>query len=218
MFKFSKNRKWSVFRFFRFFSNLVPENIMFSLKVYCFLRIIFRNCCQLASGEIVHLVRPAGTEKCSTTRSFPLRLRSSKRRQTVSCDHFCLQFTAEVSAYKFKIRSLSGLVTTGYCQSWLQIHYRSDSGAFPGDGWDWEFLWDGELRSRLVYKWVSVVNCWPPLSNLRGKKLVDPESKNMFFGLPSVQKACGDHLETIFENIEKVIFSILGLFFLTFPL
>ena len=41
-----------------------------------------------ASGEIVHLVRPAGTEKCSTTRSFPLRLRSSKRRQTVSCDHF----------------------------------------------------------------------------------------------------------------------------------
>ena len=32
----------------------------------------------------------------------------------------------------------------------------------------------------------------------------------MFFGLPSVQKACGNHLETIFENIEKSDFSILG--------
>ena len=53
---------------------------------------------------------------------------------------------------------------------------------------------------------------WPP-SRLREKKLVDPDSKNMFFGLLSVQKACGNHLETIFEKIEKVFFSIFWHFF-----
>ena len=50
------------------------------------------------------------------------------------------------------------------------------------------------------------------------EKLVDPDSKNMFFGLPSIQKACGNHLETIFEKQLFLIFSILGALFLDISL
>ena len=53
----------------------------------------------------------------------------------------------------------------------------------------------------------------PPLSRLHGKKLDDPATKNMLFVLPSVHKACGNRLETIFEQIKKRIFYDLGHFF-----
>ena len=66
------------------------------------------------------------------------------------------------------------------------------------------------------FPWWAVAP--PPLSRLHGKQFGDPATKNMFFVLPSVQKVCGNRLETIFEQIEKSDFMILDHFVGTFSM
>ena len=65
-------------------------------------------------------------------------------------------------------------------------------------------FWTSHFYFYIGFLWWSV-DPPPPW-----EKLVDSDSKNTFFGLPGLQKAPGNHLETIFERIEKSDFFDFG--------